>query len=271
MAPTTKTAAKTAPTTKAGPIAKLTTWAKSHKPAAVALGGGGVVALAVIHKKNAAASSSSSATSGIDPATGLPYSEELAAAQQVSPYTASSGAGASDIGGFPSIGGGQTGGSGGGMLAEDFGQLESQLADQDALIQGLGASSGTSSTQGGDTAGSSSGPGAGWSATAPGTWTNTATGQYYYGTSAPDANAPYGRDTNGVPLPSPASWLNGNPTAGAGSAVSAAATVAPAAATSAQQVAQGTLAAQTPASQETPAQRHAQEVANRGLRKTAKG
>lgn len=207
----------------------LKDWAKK-KPAEAGLVGAGVVIAAIflLKKKSAATTAAATTnTSGIDPATGIPYATEAAASQQNSPYSTLPG----DVG-QSSYGGG--GGGYGGTAGNGLSDFESWFATNYPNGTQTTAVASVPSSPG-------SGPGPdpmipGASSTAPA----TDPGPIY--SPPPPIAALSGAITNLSP-------------AQAKQAVAAGAPVRQA------------LAAETSASAETSKQRHAQEVANRNLRK----
>jgi hypothetical protein len=199
-----------------GTFSRLPKWAQIAVPI------GGAVLAYVLYKRFSSSSSSAttSATSGaIDPATGVPYATELAAAQAGS-------------GSVPASGGGYSGGGGSGG-GGNFGQdLASAIAS--GITTGL---SGTSSTS---------------------TPTSTTSTTGTSGTTAavnPDNSTSASTGTNAVAIAPAANLTPQQATAEVGAGVA---------------TPRAALAAETPASQETAAQRHAQEVANKPLRAALK-
>lgn len=223
----------------------LSAWVKTHQKQA-AFGGVaiGVVILALVKKKkNSAASTASTASSAIDPATGIPYSEELAGAQAASSGSA---LGSSGYYGASSGGYGATGGDGyGGQLGTDTTGLQSQIT---ALQQQVANPSGEN-------------PG--------GPVQNLSNSGNMPAFVSPDLITP--TVDSGVTPVQPATPVASTPIISAPSAVPITTNQSDAAAAAAyasgSETAQAALQSETAASAETPAQRHAQEVGNRALRK----
>lgn len=251
---------------------------KKHKPLSKGQKIGvviGVVTIVLviyqIRKSNAA---SASTTSSIDPATGYPTgsAQDLAAlAEQQGTGSAAGGSGSS-IGGL----------SGSGVGTTDTGTTDTSGTGSQGWwsSHGHGQGSGGGITPSADagfdpaTATATQAAAAGVSGVFQGVsegqntsiQTATVNGQsYYWYGGAASAQNPYGTDINGVPLSGFGAWLAGSP-ASASSQIST-----PAAASThldAASQARATLAAQP--SGLTGAARNKQEVANRGLRATAK-
>ena len=210
---------------------KLGRWIATHKPQAAGLGVGGAVVAILLLKKlkggssSATGSTTASSSGAIDPSTGLPYSEELAAAQSQVAATAVPSTG---YGGY-SGGGGGYGSSGGGGGGGGDAAIQAAIAAQDAQIQQLG--------------GQQIGPAA------------TPTPIQILNQIPPAAQTPAAQVSAGYLTPAQATAAV-NATAASGGNI--------------QQAARTALAAEAPASSLTPAQRHAQEVANRATRAVAK-
>lgn len=216
------------------PVGKFGTWIQSHKKqAAFGAAGIGVVGLALFRKKSSGTAASTS-TSAIDPATGLPYSEELAAAQ--------SGATTSPLGDSGYYGSGSGGGGYGGDLGTDISGLDTAITGLQAQI----ASGGTGAT-------------------------GTTTGQFSPGPEIPAGALIQPTTLSGVsPIATVAPVVVSAPVISAPAtqpiAVNQTDAQAAAAYASGQETAEAALMSEVPASAETPAQRHAQEVANKALR-----
>lgn len=228
--------------TGAKPAGKgLRAWIKTHqKQALFGAAATGVVGLALLKKKSSAASSSSS--QAIDPATGVPYATELGQAQQ----SASVG----DAGYYGSGTGGYAGDGGGGYgdpLGTDITQLEAQITALQSQI-GSNGGTGTNSLPPNVTPVVGVNPGGIDQGVTP------------VGGSISSAPAATPSPIQLIAPPTPATPTI-SPIGTDLSPAAASAAVASGSATAAQ-----ALAAEVPASAETSAERHAQEVANRGLR-----
>lgn len=221
------------------PKQSFSVWVKTHQKEAAGIGVVGVVGLLYLKKKSSASSAATAAassTNAIDPATGIPYSEELQAAQSAasSSMPASSGyygAGSSGSGSY-GTGGGDAYGSPSGTTT----------ADEQAILAALQAQTNGVTSSGG-----------------------------------------FLNPVSGVPQGAPAIDLSPAPVISPIAAAPAALPYispigtglspqqAQAAVNSGSASASAALAAEVSASAETAAQRHAQEVGNRLLRKQAKG
>jgi hypothetical protein len=105
-------------------------WLKTHqKQAFLGAAGLGVVVIALVSKKKAAAASSTTSTAvpAIDPSTGVPYSTELAEAQDAATTTVPQGT---------YYGSSGEGGGYGDELGTSIDQLDSQLSALSAQLQG---------------------------------------------------------------------------------------------------------------------------------------
>lgn len=177
-------------------------WSKNKKMAVFGIGGLIVGVAVYLYAKNKSSSSTSTTTSGSAGTTSAPT-------ELVTPTNSGSG-----VAGSTGGDGGTYGGNGGGLsdlttaLAALITQNESNIAGSTAATNPVSSSGSTASpaassntvTFGGNT----------WTNTTGNTWVNQL-GQIIYG-YAPDANNPYGRDANGVPLQSSSAWSNGSST-----------------------------------------------------------
>jgi len=238
----------------------LSGWIKTHQKQA-AFGGVaiGVVILALVKKKSSASTTAaaSTASSAIDPATGLPYSEELAAAQSASSGTGLGGSGyyGSGSGGYGSDGGGGYGS----QLGTDITGLDTAITSLQAQI----------SNPSGVNPGGLVQP-----ATPVGPATFVAPAGYNGNGSQPNLLLNTPTPASGVTPVQPAVPVASTPIISAPSAVPIASNQSDAAAAAAyasgSETASAALQSETAASAETAAQRHAQEVANKSLRAAAK-
>lgn len=228
------------PTTKKPATGKFGAWIQSHKKqAGFGAAAIGVVGLALFRKKSSSAAAATS-TSAIDPATGLPYSEELAAAQ-----TGATTSPASDSGYY---GSGSGGGGYGDNLGTDITGLDTAISSLQAQIAGNGTgATGTATINPG-------GPEIPAGLVTPSFIQPTPeSGVTPVAPSVPVVTAPV--------ISAPAT----QPIAANQSDAAAAAAYA-----SGQETAEAALQSEVPASAETAAQRHAQELANKSLRAAAK-